>query len=133
MPFAGINYLAVLVAAIAGFALGAGWYGALGKQWMAAAKVTRADLSTSKTVFLIAAICQLVMAFLLAGVMGHLGRVDVAGGLTIAFFLWLGFVATSMTVNHRFQGKGWALTAIDGGHWLAVLLVQGAIIGAFGV
>ena len=100
---------------------------------MAAAKVAKADLSISKTIFLIAAVCQLIMAFLLAGVMGHLGRVDIAGGLTTGFFLWLGFVATTMTVNHRFQGKGWALTAIDGGHWLAVLLVQGAIIGAFGV
>jgi hypothetical protein len=25
------------------------------------------------------------------------------------------------------------LTLIDGGHWLAVLLVMGAVIGAFGV
>jgi hypothetical protein len=133
MPFAGINYQAVLVAAIAGFALGAAWYSVLGRLWMAAAKVDQTDLGNSRTIYPVAAVCQLIMALLLAGVMGHLGRVDVAGGLTTAFFLWLGFVATTMTVNHRFQGKGWALTAIDGGHWLAVLLAQGAIIGAFGV
>jgi len=38
-----------------------------------------------------------------------------------------------MCVNHRFQGRGWSLTAIDGGYWLAAMLIQGAIIGAMGV
>lgn len=73
------------------------------------------------------------LAVLIAGVIGHLGRVDIAGGLTTAFFLWLGFVATSMCVNHRFQGRGWNLTVIDGGYWLVAMLLQGAIIGAMGV
>ena len=137
MAFSGINYIAVLVAAAAGFAFGAVWYTALGKRWMAAAKVSEADLKmegfASKVPFLVAAVCQLVLAYLLAGLMSHLGRVDLAGGLTTAFWLWLGFVATTMAVNHRFQGKGWDLTAIDGGHWLIGMLIQGAVIGLFGV
>ena len=133
MAFSGINYLAVLIAAAASFASGAAWYGALGKHWMTAAGVTEADLSTGKTIYLVAAACQLVMAFLLAGVIGHLGQIDLTGGLTTAFFVWLGFVVTSMTVNHRFQGRSWNLTAIDGGYWLVAMLIQGAIIGALGV
>ena len=137
MSSAGINYLAVLVAAAASFALGAAWYGALAKQWMAAAKVTEADLAmegfAAKLPFLVAALCQLVMAFMLAGVLGHLGRVDFAGGLITALALWAGFVVTSMTVNHRFQNRTWAMTGIDGGYWLAAMLLQGAVIGGFGV
>ena len=65
--------------------------------------------------------------------MGHLGDVSIRGGLISAFFVWVGFVITTMGVNHAFSGANPRLTAIDGGHWLAVLLVMGAIIGAFGV
>ena len=37
MAFAGINHLAVLIAAVAGFAFGAVYYIGLSKQWLAAA------------------------------------------------------------------------------------------------
>ena len=137
MAFSGIDYIAVLAAAAAGFAFGALWYGALARQWMAAAKLSEADLQMEgfahAVPYLVAAVSQLVLATLLAGLMSHLDRVDLAGGLTTAFWLWLGFVATTMAVNHRFQAKGWDLTAIDGGHWLLSMLIQGAIIGLFGV
>ena len=36
MTFAGINYLAVLIAAVAGWIVGAIWYMALAKPWMTA-------------------------------------------------------------------------------------------------
>ena len=36
MTFAGINYVAILVAAVAGWLAGAVYYMALGKQWVAA-------------------------------------------------------------------------------------------------
>jgi uncharacterized protein DUF1761 len=133
MAFAGINYLAVLIAAAASFAFGAVWYGVFAKPWMAAAGVTEADRNTDKSIYLVAAVCQLVMAVLLAGAIGHLERIDIPGAPITAAFLWLGFVLTTMTVNHRFQGKGWNLTVIDGGYWLVAMLIQGTIIGAMGV
>ena len=36
MTFAGINYLAILIAAVVGWLAGAVWYGLLGKAWVAA-------------------------------------------------------------------------------------------------
>jgi hypothetical protein len=36
MTFAGINYLAVVLAAVAAWLLGAAWYGVLAKPWVAA-------------------------------------------------------------------------------------------------
>ena len=47
--------------------------------------------------------------------------------------MWLGFVITTMAVNNAFRGAKPALTLIDGGHWLGVLLLQGAVIGWLGV
>ena len=133
MAFAGINYLAVLIAAAASFAFGAVWYGVFAKPWMAAAGIAEADRTTGKSIYLVAAVCQLAMAVLLAGAIGHLDRADIPGAPITAAFLWLGFVATTMTVNHRFQGKGWNLTVIDGGYWLVALLIQGTIIAGMGV
>ena len=133
MSFAGINYIAVIVAAVAGFAVGAAWYTALGNAWMAALGKTRDDFRPSPIPYVIAGIAHLVMAYLLAGAIGHMGPVTVEAGLLAGFFLWLGFVLTTMAVNHAFQGARRTLTLIDSGHWLAVILVMGAVIGAFGV
>lgn len=49
-----------------------------------------------------------------------------------AGFLWFGFVITTLVVNNTFGMRSAKLIAIDGGHWLAVLLLMGAIIGAWG-
>ena len=72
---------------------------------------------------------------MLAGVLGHLGvgQVTVINGAIAAFFLWLGFVVTTIAVNNAYAGRKLALTAIDFIHWLGVLVVEGLIIGAFGV
>ncbi|MFL5090770.1 MAG: DUF1761 family protein [Xanthobacteraceae bacterium] len=47
--------------------------------------------------------------------------------------MWLGFVVTTLAVNYAFGGRGIKLAGIDAGHWLVVLLVEGAVIGAMGV
>jgi hypothetical protein len=73
------------------------------------------------------------MAWMFAGILLHLARggtvMSARSGLIAGFFLWLGFVITTMAVNHAFQGERPSLTLIDGGHWLGVLLIQGAILG----
>ena len=138
MVFAGMNYLAILVAAAAGFAFGALYYTVLGKAWRAALGKTEAEVrsaSTSALSFVVAAVAQLVMAWVLAGTLGHLGegQVTLRSGVITAGFVWVGFVATTMAVNHTFQGARRMLTVIDGGFWLGVLVIQGVVIGLFGV
>jgi len=127
-----INLLSVFIAAVAAFVFGALWYGVLGTAWMNAAGLTKADVRPDPKTFTIAFICQFVMAFVLAGVIFHTGETSLKTGLVSAALIWLGFVATTLIVNHRFQGAPWSLTLIDGGHWLGVLLVQGAVIGLMG-
>jgi len=135
MGFGGINYLAVLLAAVAAFIVGSVYYGALSKPWMKAARIRQEDAKMTPMLLMTSFAAELVMAYLLAGVIGHLGdgQVTLANGVVSAFFLWLGFVATTLVVNHRYQNFGWDLTLIDGGHWLLALLAMGAVIGWFGV
>ena len=137
MAFAGINYLAVVVAVVAGFGVGAVYYTALGKCWMAALGKTEDDLKggAKAAPFVIAAAAQLVMAIVLAGIIGHLGpgQVTPANGAISAAFAWAGFILTSISVNYAFQRARPALAVIDSIHWLAVLLAQGLVIGLFGI
>jgi hypothetical protein len=139
MSFTGVNYLAVIIAALAGFGLGAIWYTVLAKPWMHAVGLSEAECKARNqgagrvVPFAISIVALFVMAWMLAGIMGHLGQVSIRGGMISGFLVWLGFVITTMGVNHAFAGAKTTLTLIDGGYWLAVLLIQGAVIGAFGV
>ncbi len=132
MSFAGMNYLAVLAAAVAGYAFGAIWYTVLAERWMAAIGMTERPKPTPAP-FITAFVCQLFMAWMMAGVIGHLGEVTFWRSVIAAMFVWAGFVFTTMMVNHRFQSASWSLTLIDGAHWLGVCIVMGAVIGTLGL
>ena len=140
MHFAGLSLFAIVLAAVVSFMFGWLWYGILfPKQWMAAAGKTEADLKAqggpTPTPFVISFVALLVMAWVLAGVIGHLGTgaLTLRSGVIAGALMWLGFVATTLAVNHTFQGAKPVLTLLDGGHWLGVLLLQGAVIGWLGV
>jgi hypothetical protein len=42
--------------------------------------------------------------------------------------IWVGFVITSLAASNALQGTRFSVTLIDGGHWLGVLLIQGAVM-----
>src|SRR5262245_48728844 len=112
MTFAGMNYLAIVIAAIAAWLAGAAWYGVLAKPWVAAQGKTmeafqaeRAAMRGSPAAyapFLIAFVAELIMAWVLAGVIGHMGHVTLRNGLVSAAFVWFGFVLTTLAVNYAF-------------------------------
>ena len=137
MVFGGINYLAVIIAALASFGFGGVYYMSLAKPWMAAIGRTEAEMKamSSKTPFVVTIVAELIMAWILAGAVGHLGpgQVTLRNGIVSALILWAGFVVTTLAVNHAYQGAKKAQTVIDGGHWLGVMLIQGLVIGLFGV
>jgi hypothetical protein len=139
MTFAGINYLAILIAAVAGWVAGAVWYMALAKPWMAAVGTTNEEIEASRgrpgawLPFVLAFVACVVMAWVLAGLIGHMGRVNVRSGVISGAFCWFGFVITTMLVNYSFARRSRMLLLIDGGYWLIVLALMGAIIGAMGV
>lgn len=139
--FAGINIWALPLAAAAGFIFGGIWYGVLSKQWMAAANLDPGKLKpgggTSPVPFAITFLAELVMAWILAGILLHMRKagmpVTAYTGMLSGLLVCFGFVLTTLVVNHQFQMQRASLTLIDGGHWLGVLVLQGLILGAFGL
>jgi hypothetical protein len=125
MTFAGINYLAVIIAAVAGWLAGALYYGVLANPWVAAHGKTmetfKAEQAAHKgTVhawlpFALAFLAELVMAYVLAGMVGHLGPVTIRSALISGLFVWAGFMVTTMLVNNAFAGSRYMLTLINAG------------------
>jgi Protein of unknown function (DUF1761) len=139
MTFAGVNYWAVLIAAVAAWIAGAAWYMSLSKLWQAAVGMTPEKMAAAKNnpyawvPFVLVFVGHLVMAWTLAGILGHFGTVSVKDGIITGALCWLGFILTSILANNAFAGRTYRLTAIDSGHYLLVLVIMGAIIGAMGV
>ena len=139
MTFAGLNYLAIVIAAVVAWLAGAGWYMSLSKIWLAAQGLTAEKMHEAKSrpgahlPFIYALVAELVMAWVLAGMVGHLGTVTIRSAVISALFVWGGFVITTMLVNYSFSGRRYLLTAIDAGHWLIVLVLMGVVIGWMGV
>lgn len=139
MQLAGLNYMTIMLAAGASFIFGGIWYGLLSRPWMDAAGITMDDIKAANgdravMPYAITFLAQLVMATVLAAVivMAAGATPGLAASLATAATMWLGFVATSLLVNHTFQMQSRMLTLIDAGHWLGVLLIQSAVIAGLG-
>lgn len=131
-----VNWLAVVLAAVASMALGMAWYTVLSKQWIAATGKSRDELpgaGRQGAPIVWAAICQLVMAYFIALITPPLtNEVTVTSAILVGVNMWVGFIITAMILNHRYQNRTWMLTVIDGGYLLGVVIVQGLVIGVFG-
>ena len=130
-----VSYLAVLVAAVVGMIIGALWYSPLlfGKAWMKLMKLTEKDMKKAKEKgmtknFAIAFAAVLVMAYVLAYVIDIANVGNIGDGVVVGFWLWLGFVATSMLNSVLWEGKPSNLYFINITHYFVVLLVMGAIL-----
>src|SRR3989344_7785151 len=135
MITAEINYWAVLVSAVVGFAIGSVWYmpRAFGSQWMALIGKTQADIKMSfnSTLFGKTFVATLIMVYILAHFVDYAGATTPGQGALTGWWLWLGFVATIMFINVLYENKPLKLWAINAGYQLVVLIVVGAILATW--
>jgi hypothetical protein len=129
----GVNWLAVVLATVASMAVGFGWYTVFANQWMAAIGKTRDQIQgNDPTPYIWSIVVQFVMAYFVALLTPKLlGATSVPNAIQVAVLMWIGFVLTSTIQSHRYAGRPWSLTAIDGGYVLAALIVEGLVIGLF--
>jgi hypothetical protein len=141
MQFVTVNWLSIVIAAVAAWLFGGVYYTALSKHWMAAQGKTmeqcQAEMAGKSGVakaapFILVFICEIVIAWALYGILVHMNAFTLRGGVISAVLCWFGFVVTTMTVNNAFTGRRPMLTAIDGGAWLGAFVIIGAIVGWMG-
>jgi hypothetical protein len=125
------NYFAIVAAAAVAWVFGAAWYSALGRFWRGALDM-QGEPKVPVVPMIVSFLAELLMAYVLAGLISHLGGPNVKAGLLSGFFCWVGFVATTTITNYAYQGKRPLVMLIDAAHWLGVLLLEGLVIGAMG-
>ena len=126
-----MGFISVLLAAAAGFAMGAVWYMALGKRWMAAVGKTEEEVTADRNPlpFVVAALGNI----LVAGMMRHLLASSGVEGLGAGFVSGLGvglfLAAPWILTNYAFAGRPVTLWWIDAGHTILACTAIGTVLG----
>ena len=130
-----INYLAVIVAAVVHFMIGGLWYGMIfanifvdivGRE-----QLERMVADSHWSQYLIAFISSLVLVYILAHFVQFTGSKTAAGGLQTAFWLWLGFVATTQLSGVIFEQRKVGLYLLNIGYQLVACLICGVIVAVW--
>jgi fluoride ion exporter CrcB/FEX len=134
MSLPNVDYLAVLVAGIVIFLLGGIWYSKLlfARPWMAlmdkSEEELRAKAGPMPVNLIIAFLCGLVAAYVLAALLNHHQPPTIARGAKIGAACWLGFTATSSLATATFSSIPKRLWLINAGYNLVGYVLAGIIL-----
>ena len=134
-----INFWAVIVCTIVSIILGFMWFGPLfGKAWMKEMgfSLEHTEDSKQKGMGTKQYVLMTLGSFLTAYVLAHAfafasfatNTHGVLAGVSAGFWNWLGFIAPVTVGVVLWEGKSWKLWFIQGGYYLASLVIQGIIL-----
>ena len=128
------NYLAVFVAAIAYWLLGALWYGVLfGQAWMALEHMTAGQTRSMNPVlpYLITLVLNVLIAYALAQICIWRNADTLGRGASVGVLLWIGFVGPVTFTTYMYEMRPKELFAINQFFPLAGFVLMGAILGGW--
>ncbi len=128
----GINYWAVVVAAVAAFVVGAVWYSPLlfGEAYMELPDAV-ADMRPPAGELLGEFVRNLVIAFVLAYFVVRLGVGDWKGAVQLGLWVGVGFQAMLLLGAVLHENMPWQLYAIHAGDALVKTLLMAVILGVW--
>ena len=130
-----VNYLSVLLAGVASMVVGFLWYSPFlfGNLWMNLSGLTKEKMEAAKAKgmgksYFIAFLSSLVVAFVLA----HFAKVwnaqGVSGAFALAFWPWLGFVATTEINSILWDNKPVNLYLLNIAHHLVSIFAMALVL-----
>ncbi len=124
-----INWIAVIIAAVTAFVVGAVWYGPLfGKTWQKLAGLSDDDVKSNVArTFGGAFVLTLIMSITLGY---FIGSGDILFGLFAGLAAGVGWVATAFGVNYLFEHRSLKFYLINAGYNIVIFAIMGTIIGA---
>lgn len=136
MTIGDVNILTIIITAAINIFLGGLWYSPklFGKEWMELAQITEEKIKKMNLSFsyIGAYIVSLIMSFVLSHLL-HLMQVNtLVGGVTVGFWIWLGFYATGQFSAVLWEQKPIKLYTIHTGFSLVSLVIISAILAVFG-
>ncbi|QPC99258.1 DUF1761 domain-containing protein [Qipengyuania soli] len=126
-----VNWIAVVVAALAGFVVGGIWYGpVMGKKWMGAVGLTEEQIKQGNmgAIYGGAFAFSLLASWTLAHTFATYAQ-DLSVGVKIltAFGVALGFIVPAIGTNYLFSQKSRTLFFIDAAYWLLFYTAMGVV------
>jgi Protein of unknown function (DUF1761) len=131
------NYLAVIVAAVVYWLLGAVWYGVLFyHSWVQLENIPKEQIEAMKGAaaampYVITFVLNLLIAFVLAQLCAWRNATTAAKGASLGVLLWIGIVGPITYTTSMYEMRPLNLFLINEGFVLFGLLVMGAIVGAW--
>ena len=130
-----VNYWAVLVAAVSTMVVGSLWYGPFfGKEWMKMNGMSvdmmkdPAMKSKANRGYAVQFVASFVAAYVLKHFLTYAGAVTVSDAFSGAFWIVLGFIATTQLSGVLWMDKPVKGYLLDVGHYLVSYLVMAAIL-----
>jgi Protein of unknown function (DUF1761) len=121
------NYVAVFVAALAYWLLGAVWYSVLfQKPWMALENISPEQAQAAG-----APIAPLIISFVLAQLCAWRNANTAARGAALGILIWIGFLGPVTYTTYMFEMRPKQLFAINEFYVLVGMCLMGAILGAW--
>ena len=131
----GARHVAVWIASIVFFVLGAIWYSVMAAPWMAAIGKTMDELTreqgASPLPYIVGFAAILVMCYTLAWLMHRLQAATLAAGLRLGAIVAIGFIAATLALNYGFEARSVTLWLINSAYVIVGLALAGAIIGGW--
>lgn len=121
-----MNYLALLVAALAAFVVSSVWYAVVGTQLSMADTAATARPPAWKMLVELAR--SLVVATVVAGLVVQAGIAGASGALTLGLAVWLGFPFVLLLGSVIWESVPWPVAALHAGDWLVKLVVVALIV-----
>ena len=133
-----INYTAVLVASVVIFLLGWLWYSPVlfGNVWMKLKGMTKAQINAGKkkgmkgmlVPMIFSVISTFVMLFVLNLMIEYTGALTIMDTVSVAFLVWIGFIAAPNINMVIWEKKPFALYLITTVHHLVAFILAGIIL-----
>jgi hypothetical protein len=127
--------VAVIVAALLHWFLGAAWFTLLKKPWLEGIGKTNEQLMASGIPPWLPHVVTLIANFALAYLIGWLilstGAQTMARGLMIAALLWLCVVASTFATEYVFEARSIQSFLINTGYPFVGMLIMGALLGGW--
>jgi len=129
-----VNYLAVLVATLVAYAVGALWHSPMGfgAYWMRLMGLTGEGMKgmplTPAQAMALGFVVMLVQAFVLAYFVVMFGVATWQTALTLGFWVWLGFLAPTLANSWLWEGKSLKLFAFNALYALVSIEVMALVL-----
>lgn len=135
-----VNWLAIIVSAIAYMAIGFVWYsdalfGKLYRKEMGVKEGMKPGKDFMTKMMILGSLSALIMAYVLSHNVAfsgaYLGASGAWLGLMTGFWLWLGYQLIIFVNGYLYEGKSVKLSVLNASYLLVAMLVMGTIIAVW--